>query len=180
MKERQPLVTFVGTLLAVILVVSAAIYALPYQLHGAIQESADIVKGAYVRTQFLDEAGRRAKTNEASLALYQPILNNIHAAFFDEKNPLALIEMMEELAKTAEVDLDLDLAGAAARPPEFRLNARGDVGAVLLFLRLLENAPLIVTVRTMALDKLDTPQTGAAVKAREASLVLVVSGLLPK
>ncbi|MBI4134539.1 MAG: hypothetical protein HY471_00315 [Candidatus Sungbacteria bacterium] len=167
----------------IVLVLTLAAYGGPYQLYRAIGGAAKGIRDSRSRIQFLEDAAKRAKANETSLSANAALLSQIQSAFFDEQNPLSFIETMERLAKVASVGLDIELANPSERPPHFRLTVLGDAGSLLAFLRMLENVPVVVSLRTMTFDVVSTPPNPDAAKGKllpQAAMVLLVSGLTPK
>lgn len=176
MNHSKPALQFAATLVGVILVIGVLAYFMPYRLHQSANGIAASIAEARTRMKFLEEVTLRAKVSETNLAAHAETLTTIRRVFFDPENPLGLIQTLENIAKSANVSMDIDLADSAKKPSSFRLSLRGDTGSLLVFLRMLENAPIFVTVETMTLDLIG----GVSKEGSGAGMVVLVSNIVPK
>lgn len=178
MNRSNPIFQFAATLVGIIAIFGVLAYLLPYRLYKSTERKAALIAEARTRVKFLEEVTLRAKANEANLGTKADAMDAIRAVFFDPKNPLGLIQALEDIAKNTNVELDIDLADFAKMPSSFRLSVRGDVGSLLVFLRMLENAPIFLTVETMTLDLVSGEASDK--ERQQAGMVVLVSNIAPK
>jgi len=96
---------------------------------------------------------------QRSLELYDTELERLSGLFIDQVTPIEFIEFLEQLAETHQVDLTVSLGstGKAKGDPwfstSFRLSLQGTHTNTLRVLEKIENAPYLVELESVEIEK---------------------------
>lgn len=172
----------IGVIAALVAGLGALLYLFPFTVFSGIEDSSRMIREARSRIVFYELATRESEQNEKRISGEEPLLRAVHAAFLDRGEPLRFIESIEGIAKVTGVHLSIDLLGEG-REPSLRLTILGRAGDAFNFLKKVENAPILLTVQQMVLDRLRPEEAAAIALAKstkivpEVRMVILIKGL---
>lgn len=182
MIKSREFLKLIGVVSATVLALAAIFYLFPFTIFSGIERSSRMIRDARSQIVFFELAARESEENMKRITGEEAVLTAVHAAFLDRGEPLKFIETIESIAKTTGINLSLDLLGEGSEPA-FRLTVLGKALDAFLFLRKVENAPIILSVERLSIDRLK-PEEGNAVAfskglktAPEVRMVILVKGL---
>ncbi|MBI2054930.1 MAG: hypothetical protein HYT39_02415 [Candidatus Sungbacteria bacterium] len=186
MTHSSGLLGFIKTLLITLIALVALGYLLPYRIFSAIGSSSGQILEAYTKLARIDMAKLSARRNQQMLAENEQKIARVNTTFFSPENPLPLIEHLEALAKSAQVELKINLVQIPGSEfPDFQLLVSGVTPQIFSFLRMLENGDKVIVVSTASFDKLGPQELASAggksgVRPPPERLTITVRGLLTK
>lgn len=184
--KLTPFQQFIAVLSLVIAVLGGLFYFVPFRIFSAIENDSAAIIRARSRISFLELATRQADANERKLRVAEPALSRIRAVVLNPDDPLKFIEAVENLGKTSHVDLAIDLIpGDPDDQPSFRLTVLGKTADDFSFLKLLENGPVFIQVRSFEYQKLSAEEISSYIQRKktappEAKIVLTIQGLIDR
>lgn len=185
MTKSKEFLKLAGVISGIIVGLGALYYLFPFTVFNGIEDASRMIREARSRIMFFDLAARESEQNEKRVVGEEKVLEAVHAAFLDRGEPLQFIESIELIARNTGVHLSLDLLGEGEEPA-FRLTILGSAFNVFNFLKKVENAPIILTVQQMIVDRLRAEEANAVAFAKnikiapEVRMVILVRGLTAK
>lgn len=186
-RTRRAFLLLASTIIAFAIIALAAAYLFPYRIMRDIREAAYEITNAYAELAKLDGIAASAKQNEAVLREEREIVAAVESAFLTKDQPLPFIEMLESIANGTKTNLAIDIANVGENErPTFRLTVLGSNRAVFSFLEKLENAPMLVDVRSVNYRGLDDKEVASIIQAKgqiqglRAQLTISLAAILPQ